>query len=320
MVVKGAGTVQDDVLEGSDITLEELRRRKEFLEFGDTDVERLVSLRKFAQQSVPTIVEEFYKLIMSHSESRSFFQDPQVLNRVKQAQTRQFEEHTSGSYEREYAAYRIKIGRIHQNIGLKFDIYLGAYRRYLESFARHLFNEFKNEPAKALEGLLSLLKLVFLDVELAADTYFRTIRLQKEAIYELATPVMQVREGLLICPIIGVIDTHRARQLTETILHAIRNYRAKVIVIDITGVPLVDSKVANHLVQTVEAGRLMGANAIVTGLSPEVAQSLVVLGVNLGNVRTVADLQGGIEEGERYLGYRVTKVTDVERNGHSLEI
>src|SRR5262245_8472704 len=133
----------------------------------------------------------------------------------------------------------------------------------------------------------------------------RVIRQQQEAIRELSTPVLQVRERLLILPIIGVIDPQRARQLTEQLLRAIRTNRAKVVVLDITGVPYIDSPVANHLVQTVEAARLLGATVIVTGLSPEIAQTLVNIGVDLGKMNTVGDLQGGIEEAERLLGYKV---------------
>jgi len=133
----------------------------------------------------------------------------------------------------------------------------------------------------------------------------RIIRQQQEAIRELSTPVLQVRERLLILPIIGVIDPQRARQLTEQLLRGIRNNRAKVVVIDITGVPSVDSTVANHLVQTVDASRLMGATVIVTGLSSEIAQTLVTIGVDLTKMKTVGDLQGGIEEAERLLGYQI---------------
>jgi len=133
----------------------------------------------------------------------------------------------------------------------------------------------------------------------------RIIREQQEAIRELSTPVLQVRERLLILPIIGVIDPQRARQLTEQLLRGIRTNRAKVVVLDITGVPYIDSAVANHLVQTVEAARLLGAIVIVTGLSPEIAQTLVNIGVDLGKMNTVGDLQGGIEEAERLLGYKV---------------
>jgi rsbT co-antagonist protein RsbR len=138
----------------------------------------------------------------------------------------------------------------------------------------------------------------------------RVIREQQEAIRELSTPVLPVRERLLILPIIGVIDPLRARQLTEQLLRGIRTNRAKVVVMDITGVPTIDSAVANHLVQTVEAARLLGANVIVTGLSPEIAQTLVNIGVDLGKMNTVGDLQGGIEEAERLLGYKVLPVAE----------
>ncbi|HEU0038932.1 MAG TPA: STAS domain-containing protein, partial [Verrucomicrobiae bacterium] len=136
----------------------------------------------------------------------------------------------------------------------------------------------------------------------------RIIRQQQEAIRELSTPVLQVRERLLILPIIGVIDSQRARQLTEQLLRGIRANRAKVVVVDITGVPAIDSAVANHLVQTVEASRLMGASVIITGLSSEIAQTLVTIGVDLSKMNAVGDLQGGIEEAERQLGYKVILV------------
>jgi rsbT co-antagonist protein RsbR len=135
----------------------------------------------------------------------------------------------------------------------------------------------------------------------------RIIRQQQEAIRELSTPVLQVRERLLILPIIGVLDSQRARQVTEQLLRGIRSNRAKVVVMDITGVPTVDSTVANHLVQTVEASRLMGASVIITGLSSEIAQTLVTIGVDLSKMTAVGDLQGGIEQAERLLGYEVTK-------------
>src|ERR1700732_3791791 len=135
----------------------------------------------------------------------------------------------------------------------------------------------------------------------------RIIRQQQEAIRELSTPVLQVREQLLILPIIGVLDSQRARQVTEQLLRAIRANRAKVVVIDITGVPTIDSTVANHLVQTVDASGLMGASVIITGLSSEIALTLVTIGLDLSKINAVGDLQGGIEEAERLLGYEVTR-------------
>jgi rsbT co-antagonist protein RsbR len=137
----------------------------------------------------------------------------------------------------------------------------------------------------------------------------RVIRQQQDAIQELSTPVLQVRERLLILPIIGVLDGQRAQQLTEQLLGGIRRHRAKVVVVDVTGVAELDAAVANHLVQTVDASRLMGAGVIITGLSSEIAQTLVTIGVDLTKMNTVGDLQGGIEEAERLLGYQVSMET-----------
>jgi len=139
------------------------------------------------------------------------------------------------------------------------------------------------------------------------DERERVIRQQQDSIRELSTPVLPVRERLLILPIIGVLDTERARQLTEQLLNGIRTHRAKVVVIDITGAPEVDESVANHLVRTVDASRLMGASVIITGLSPEIAQTLVTIGVDLSKMNTIGDLQGGLEEAERLLGYTVSR-------------
>jgi rsbT co-antagonist protein RsbR len=141
----------------------------------------------------------------------------------------------------------------------------------------------------------------------------RVIREQQDAIKELSTPVLQVRERLLILPIIGVLDGERARQLTEQLLRGIRIHRAKVVVIDITGVPDVDESVANSLVQAVDASRLMGAGVIITGLSAETAQTLVTIGVDLSKMDTVGDLQEGIEEAERLLGFKVIRSDDAKQ-------
>jgi rsbT co-antagonist protein RsbR len=141
----------------------------------------------------------------------------------------------------------------------------------------------------------------------------RIIRQQQDSLRELSTPVLQVRERLLILPIIGVLDTARAHQLTDQLLQAIRTHRARVVVIDITGVPDVDEAVADHLVKTVDASRLMGAGVIITGLSSKIAQTLVTIGVDLSKMNTVGDLQGGIEEAERLLGFQVTRTDDAKR-------
>ena len=196
--------------------------------------------------------------------------------------------------------------------GVETDEVVGIVLLLRDVLARSLFAKYQNDFAK-LNRILDAYEPAANRIANTVAVGFvqereRIIREQQEAIRELSTPVLQVRERLLILPIVGAIDPQRARQLTEQLLHGIRATRGKVVVMDLTGVPAVDSSIANHLVQTVEATRLLGATVIVTGLSPSIAQTLVNIGVDLGKMNTVGDLQGGIEQAERLLGYKVVPI------------
>src|SRR6266404_5026607 len=115
--------------------------------------------------------------------------------------------------------------------------YLGMYNFYLRAVSNRLSEAYQDQPERGRVTFLSLMKLTFLDIGLAIDTYIysreRTIREQQEAIQELPTPVLPFREGMLIVPIIRIIDSLRARLLTEQLLNSIRTNRAKMVVIDI---------------------------------------------------------------------------------------
>lgn len=294
-----------------DVDMDEVQRRKEFLEFRDADVEALRDLRELARKYGDPVIDDFYRHILEFHETKRFFEDPARLERVKRLQKEYFLRLTEGEYGRDYVANRLRIGAVHERVGLAPQWYLGMYSFYLRAVVTRLLGAFPTEPGRAVASFLSLLKLVFLDIGLAVDTYIdareATMRKQQEAIRELSTPVLQIRDRLLLLPIIGVIDTHRARLVTDSLLRAIRETRAKVVVMDVTGVATIDSKVANHLIQTVTAANLMGAQVIVTGLSSDVAQALVGLGLDLSKLHTVGDLQGGMEEAERMLGWRVVQ-------------
>ncbi len=199
--------------------------------------------------------------------------------------------------------------------GMTTEQIIGGILTLRDVYGRSLF-EWYQQDMERLSGALDIYepvanKIISIVALAFVEEREKVVRQQQEAIRELSTPVLQVRDQLLILPIIGVIDTHRARQLTEQLLRTIRTRRAKVVVMDITGVPAVDSKIAGHLVQTVDASKLMGATVIVTGISPEIAQTLVTLGVDIAKMNTVGDLQGGIEVANQFLGYKVVR-TDPE--------
>src|SRR4051812_14367053 len=184
--------------------------------------------------------------------------------------------------------------------GVETHEVLGIVLLLRDVLARSLFVNYQRDAEK-LDHVLDAYEPAANRIAVTVGVSFveereRVIREQQESIRELSTPVLQVRDRLLILPIIGVLDSARARQLTEQLLGAIQANRAKVVVIDITGVATIDVTVANHLVQTVAAARLMGADAIITGLSSKIAQTLVDLNVDLSMMNTVGDLQGGLEQ------------------------
>jgi len=135
----------------------------------------------------------------------------------------------------------------------------------------------------------------------------RVMRVQQDRIRDLSTPVLHVRERLLVLPMIGTIDPQRIRHVTERLLHEIRAARAKIVILDLAGVPEIESSNAEHLVQTVDAARLLGAKVIISGLPVALERRLIDIGVDMRKkLQTAGNLQHGIELAERLLGYRVS--------------
>jgi anti-anti-sigma regulatory factor len=122
---------------------------------------------------------------------------------------------------------------------------------------------------------------------------------------ELSSPVIQVWENVLVMPLVGAIDSARATRITEDLLTGITKYQAEIVIIDITGVPVVDTSVANHLIQTIRAAALLGAKCVVVGISSEVAQSLISLGVDLSGMVTRSNLQAGVRYAMELMGLEV---------------
>ena len=161
-----------------------------------------------------------------------------------------------------------------------------------------LFNRLRRELGKDPESLAdelyraSLLidELGLYTTEIFQRSREEVIRLQQQEMLELSTPVIKLWEGILALPLIGTLDSARTQIVMETLLQKIVETGSSVAIIDITGVPTVDTLVAQHLIKTVTAARLMGADCIISGIRPQIAQTIVHLGVGLGDVTTKASL------------------------------
>jgi anti-anti-sigma regulatory factor len=132
------------------------------------------------------------------------------------------------------------------------------------------------------------------------------IEVQRQALQDLSTPIIPLMEDIIVMPLIGNIDSTRARNITRTLLAGIRTHQAKVAILDITGVDIVDTGVANYLNKTIKAARLKGARTIITGISEAVAETIVDLGIDWGGIDTLSDLQSGLVAALNSLGIKLT--------------
>ncbi|TDR73885.1 protoglobin domain-containing protein [Paludibacterium purpuratum] len=297
------------------LSVQEIEQRKRLVGWDADDVQHIARINALFIQNVADFSAAFFDFLRSIDEHCPLFRQPALLQEAIRMKEAHLLAMAGGDYGQRYVEERVALGLLYSQVGIDVRVFMGAFHHLQRTIGSAIMAHFPDDPQGAFLCVNALQKIGDFDLGLIVDVLIgereRTISKQQEAIRELSTPVLQVRDRLLILPIIGVIDTLRAKQLTDGLLLAIRANRAKIVVMDVTGVAAVDSKVANHLLQTVAAARLMGARVIVTGLSSDVAQAMVALGVDLGSLTTLGDLQGGVEAAERLLGFQLVPLKDV---------
>jgi methyl-accepting chemotaxis protein len=208
------------------------------------------------------------------------------------------------SQSAEYAEFWKKLGA--------GDFQAGEFKRIgkngREVYLRATYNpilDLQNQPTKVLK----------IAADVTAEKRMEVERSKQQAlIMEMSTPVMQLWDNILLLPVVGLVDSKRVQLIMETALQKILDYQAKLLILDIQGVPAVDSAVANHLIQITKATRLMGCTSIVTGISPEISQALVNLGLDLGDIQTQATLKDGVSFSLANLGFQLNQISaDQER-------
>lgn len=188
---------------------------------------------------------------------------------------------------------------------------------FVFSLKRPLFNEIQSQHKGDVEGLAaeiwSLTELLDALGLFTTEVFLKSrediVRRQQEELLELSTPVVKLWEGILALPIIGTLDSARTQVVMESLLQAIVQSNSRVAIIDITGVPTVDTVVAQHLLKTVTAARLMGADCIISGVRPQIAQTIVHLGINLLDVTTKSTLAAAFSVALQRLGITFVRET-----------
>ncbi|NOX09976.1 MAG: STAS domain-containing protein [Gammaproteobacteria bacterium] len=193
---------------------------------------------------------------------------------------------------------------------------LEEFVRYIQFLQGVMLAEMESDQGLSFEqtkGVLLLLASVFNDIILDVFHIYlgereKTISAQQDELKEVSTPITEIWDGVLTLPIIGTLDSSRTMMVMERLLSKIESERSKVVVMDITGVMAIDSQVSHHLIQMIRAISLMGADAILTGIRPEIARALTSLNIDLGGVVTRSTLSEGLKEAFRILHIEVSSV------------
>jgi rsbT co-antagonist protein RsbR len=223
-----------------------------------------------------------------------------------------FQRDLAGGTTTHFADYWCKISSVRAEEGSQIDDMLQISILGERAMTTHMLAALGDDAEARAWWFQEAHNILFSGVVALSQTFIsaheQLIHQQAARIRELSTPIIPVHNGVLILPLVGAIDSYRAGQIMETLLEGIGREQADVVIIDITGVPMVDTGVGNYLLQAARAARLLGSRVVLVGISAEIAQTIVQLGVDLSDITTHADLQAGIAYALGTLGLEIRPV------------
>jgi rsbT co-antagonist protein RsbR len=283
--------------------------------------EDLDQLREIADQVIPhveQIISEFYDWMQLHPAMMAFFETEETIKHVRKMQNVYWHRFMQAEVDADYLADRRRIGEIHAKIGLPVMFYMGGvsmvYER-LTSLSRRLSYQ-SQRSSECLDLSQCMAGLLHLDAGLICQSFVdkrdQLINEQSQVVMAMSTPVTEIWDGILLLPIVGIVDSRRSEDIMNAVLEAVKTTKAREFILDISGVGVVDTAVANYLISITKATSLMGCRSTISGISPAISKTIIHLGVNIGEVNTTSTMMDALSNAFENRGLAL-KVRDKKR-------
>lgn len=253
---------------------------------------------------IQDVFENFHQWLERSSEFKEYFTQ-ESLEEIKASHWKHWSAFFQGNIDEEYISGRKESGKMYASIGLPLELYYSS----LIAFYNYFEKAFVQLEINSFATISSFNKIANMDTAIAMNTYNtmvnRTIQDQNDALLEMSTPITQLWNGILLLPLVGIVDSKRAQNIMTTMLKKIIDSQSKAFILDISGIAMLDTAVANYLIKITKATQLMGCRCIISGISGPVAQTIVELGIPIEEVDTTGMMQDALDKALKITGARI---------------
>ena len=275
------------------------------------DLNLIEKAGSFMLPQVDDIVSTWYEWLGKQPEYEQFFSNKKILHHVQQKQLDYWREFLVGNIDEDYVTVRRVTGETHARIGLSMTVFFAGMNIFDQLFSDMVQKQNLSENEQMLMSD-AIAKQVHLDTGIVCEMYNyvsnELIVGQNKALMEMSTPVTEIWEGILLLPVVGIVDSKRSQDIMNAVLQMIGRTQAKEFILDISGVAVIDTAVANYLIKITKATRLMGCESTISGLSPANAQTIVNLGIDVGTVKTTSTMMDAIDKAFKRQNLKIVEI------------
>jgi rsbT co-antagonist protein RsbR len=276
----------------------------ELLDMYNINASQLDGIRNLRDRIMPEIyvlIDRFYLWMEKYPHVMAFFKSESIMNHVKQSQITYWERLLQGTIDEDYLMDRRRIGEIHARIGLPLMIYIAGVSMMYEVLSGNLLRLLKTKD-QSMDLSQAMANVLHMDAGLICQAFSDKLEEQNSLVLESSTPIAEVWDGILLLPIVGIVDNKRSNDILEEVLESIKNSKAKDIIVDVSGVGVVDMAVANLMINLAQATALMGCCTTVSGISPSITKLIVNAGIQTNDMKTTFTMMDALSSAFRRRG------------------